>query len=169
MFLLDLFTFAGVPMFFHVFIVFLDPWTYLIRSGLTRSSFSMSQMSRNTLNPSPQPRKLIFPKNKTISSFPGTDFGHFGTFETWKMKIGTARTWLNRPWMWCPLPLPGESIFRNLTFSKALDVVSIAPAGGTHFQKSDFFKSPGCGVHCPCRGNPFSEIWLFSKWQSLNP
>ena len=45
-----------------------------------------------------------------------------------------------RPWMWCPLPLPGKPIFRNLTFSKALDVVSIAPAGGTHFQKSDFFK-----------------------------
>ena len=62
--------------------------------------------------------------------------------------------------MWCPLPLPGESIFRNQTFSKALDVVSLAPAGGTHFQKSDFYKSPGCGVHCACRRNPFSEIAL---------
>ena len=47
----------------------------------------------------------------------------------------------NRPWMRCPLPLPGKPIFRNLTFSKALDVVSTAPAGGTHFQKFGFFQN----------------------------
>ena len=50
---------------------FLDPGTYLNGSGLLRSSFSMSQMSRNTPNPSPQPRKLIFQKNiKQFHNFP---------------------------------------------------------------------------------------------------
>ena len=71
-------------------------------------------------------------------------WGHMGPYWTHMGPYGThmGPIWdPKKPWMWCPLPLPGEPIFRNLTFSKALNVVSTAPAGGTHFQKSDFFQN----------------------------
>ena len=56
------------------------------------------------------------------------------------------------------LPLPGESIFRILTLK--FGPSPVAPAGGIHFQNSDFeIRSVSS---CPCRGNPFSEFWLWN-------
>ena len=89
------FVFLDFLRFVRAFIVFLDPWTYLIRSGLPRSSFSMSRMSQNVQNPSREMMKLFF-GGKSIFGVAGTDLGCYGTFETWKMKIGAARIHLNR-------------------------------------------------------------------------
>jgi hypothetical protein len=98
----------------------------------------------------------------------------------------------------CPdliqLPLPGEAIFRNLTFlflhscpcrGKPFSEISlfcsytVAPAGGSHFQKSNFFVPtqlplPGEAIFrnltvlflhsCPCRGKPFSKIYFVCSY-----